>query len=119
MRDLPPEPPSREITPEALYASRREFLKNGALSLGTAAVVGGSLVWLAGNGPPPDPPAVAAPLPPERLAVTSNGSFDTDETQTPERDVTTYNNFYEFGFDKDDPARNAHRLQTRPWTIEV
>ena len=52
MKGLPPEPPSSEITPEALYRSRREFIKNGALTLGTSALVGGSLVWLAGNGPP-------------------------------------------------------------------
>ena len=55
-KQIPPEPPSSEITPEPLYLSRREFMKNGALTLGTAAVVGGSLVWLAGKGPPPDPP---------------------------------------------------------------
>jgi sulfoxide reductase catalytic subunit YedY len=118
MRDLPPEPPSREITPEPLYRSRREFLKNAALTLGTGAVVGGGLVWLAGNGPPPDPPAAAAG-PAESVAFTANGAFDADEDWTSERDVTTYNNFYEFGFDKDDPARNAHTLQTHPWTVSV
>jgi methionine sulfoxide reductase catalytic subunit len=118
MKDLPPEPPSREITPEPLYLRRREFIKNGAYTLGTAALVGGSLVWLAGNAPPPDPPPAAA-LPLDELAFTASGAFDTDEPLTPERDVTTYNNFYEFGFDKDDPARNAHGLKTRPWTISV
>ena len=118
MNDLPPEPPSSEITPEPLYQSRREFIKNGALTLGTGALVGGSLVWLAGNGPPPDPPPAEA-VGSGSLAFGTNAAFDTDEPLTSERDVTTYNNYYEFGFDKDDPARHAHTLQTRPWTIAV
>jgi len=118
MSQLPPEPPSSEITPEPLYLSRRELIKNGALTLGTASLVGGSLVWLAGTAPPPDPPA-AAPLATDSLAFTRSGAFDTDEPPTSEQSVTTYNNFYEFGLDKDDPARNAHRLETRPWTISV
>ncbi|MFN0073801.1 MAG: protein-methionine-sulfoxide reductase catalytic subunit MsrP [Chloroflexota bacterium] len=119
MRDLPPEPPSSEITPKSLYLNRRELIKNGALTLGTAAVVGGSLSWLVGMGPPPDLPNVAASpleaLPPP-VAMTS---FDTDEPLTSQRDVVTYNNFYEFGLDKADPARNAHTLNVRPWTIEI
>src|SRR4051794_1240916 len=118
MRDLPPEPPSGEITPEAVYQNRREFLKNGALTLGTAAAVGGGLVWLAGKGPPPDAlPAEASAVEPLDYVVQS--MFDTDEAQTSEQAAITYNNFYEFGFDKDDPARHAHTLKTRPWTIEV
>jgi methionine sulfoxide reductase catalytic subunit len=119
MRDLPPEPRSSEITPEPLYRSRREFIKNGAYTLATGAVVGGSLVWLAGKGPPPDARAAAAPAAGDPLAFVSSGLFDTDEPLTSERDVTTYNNFYEFGFDKDDPAQHAHTLETRPWTITV
>ncbi len=46
-------------------------------------------------------------------------SFDTDEPLTLQKDVITYNNFYEFGLDKDDPARNAHTLRPRPWTVEI
>ena len=45
--------------------------------------------------------------------------YDTDEPMTPFGSITTYNNYYEFGLDKDEPARNAHTLQTRPWTISV
>ena len=119
MRNLPLEPPSSEITPKALYVNRREVIKNGALTLGTAAVVSGSLSWLVGMGPPPDLPEVEA-LPgadvPKPVATTS---FDTDEPLTSQKDVITYNNFYEFGLDKDDPARNAHTLRPRPWTVEI
>ncbi len=117
-KDLPKEPPSSEITPKQLYLTRREFMKNSALTLGTAAVMGGSLLWLVGKKPPPDAP-MTPPLTETLLATTSTGLYDTDEPQTPLRDVTTYNNFYEFGLEKDDPARNAHTLQTRPWTIAV
>ena len=118
MNDLPPEPPSSEITPEPLYRSRREFIKNGLYTLGTGALVGGSLVWLAGKAPPPDEPA-AVPLSTDPIAYAASGMFDTDEPPTSEHGITTYNNFYEFGFDKDDPARYAHTLETRPWTISV
>jgi methionine sulfoxide reductase catalytic subunit len=119
MRDLPPEPPSSEITPKALYVNRREIIKTGARTLGTAAIVGGSLSWLVGMGPPPDLPEVAA-IPPEELPKpTVAGVYDTDEPLTAHRDVITYNNFYEFGLDKDDPARNAHTLKPRPWTIDI
>ena len=125
MRRLPPEPPSSEITPESLYRGRRDFLKNAALTAGTAALVGSGLTWLVGAGPGPDPveakapgPAAAPPAGATARQDASTGSA-ADEGLTPFQSVTTYNNFYEFGLGKDDPARNAHTLVTRPWTISV
>ena len=113
------EPPSSEITPESLYLRRREFIKNGVLAAGTAAVVGSGLLWLVGNGPPPDAPEEPPPArrPPSRRRRSSGrpgavGPYTVDEPLTPLKDVTTYNNFYEFGLDKGDPAANAHTLQT-------
>ena len=120
MTRLPKEPPSGEITPEPLFWRRREFIRNSGLIAGTAAVTGGPLVWLVGKSPPPDPPAepaIAADLP--AAPVVTASPFDTTEPRTPYKDVTTYNNYYEFGTDKGDPAVNAHTLQTRPWTISV
>ncbi len=128
MTNLPSEPPSSEITPKQLYLSRREFMKNGALTLGTAAAVGGGLLWLAGQAPPPDQPPPPASASAEGLDVPSRGGeynpdlgrqYDTDEPPTSRRDVTTYNNFYEYGVDKGDPARNAHLLRARPWSVSV
>ena len=122
MRKLTPQPPSSEITPELLYVGRRELLKNGVLAAGTAAVVGSGLLWLVGQGPPPDPPdesvsvEAAVATAPERTAP---GPYDTDEPLTAHQAVTTYNNYYEFGLDKGDPSQKAHTLQTRPWTISV
>jgi len=119
MSSPPKEPPGSEITPQQLYVNRREFIKNGALSVATAGAVGSGLLWLVEKGPPPDPleepPAGESPL----LAVVANTSYDTDESQTSRRDATTYNNFYEYGLEKGDPARNAHQLRPRPWTISV
>ena len=88
-----------EITPRAVYLRRREFLA-GAAALG--------LIGLSGTR------ATAAPL----QAATSPLST-TGETVTPLKDITTYNNFYEFGTDKGDPAKNAHTLKTTPWTVKV
>jgi sulfoxide reductase catalytic subunit YedY len=114
-------PPASEITPEPLYMRRREFVRNAALFTATGAAVGGSLLWLMGGGR-------AAPVPPSPTPATSAGadltiarhsSYSTDDLFTPYRDVTTYNNFYEFGTDKSDPVLNAHSLRTRPWTVRI
>jgi len=51
--------------------------------------------------------------------ITRSGIYDTDERQTSYQAVTSYNNFYEFGTAKDDPARNAHSLKPKPWTVKV
>jgi sulfoxide reductase catalytic subunit YedY len=119
MRKPPSQPPSREITPESLYLGRRELLKNGALAAGTAAAVGSGLLWLVGAGPPPDPEPAEEQPPLQAAVPVASGPYDVDEAPTSYQSVTTYNNFYEFGLDKGDPARNAHTLQPRPWTIRV
>jgi sulfoxide reductase catalytic subunit YedY len=88
---------SSEITPENLYYDRREFLRAAGL-LGIAAATLGRVE-----------PANAA---------TQDGQQLKDEL-TPFEDVTTYNNFYEFGTDKSDPAENAKGFKTKPWTVAV
>jgi sulfoxide reductase catalytic subunit YedY len=118
MAQLPKPPPSSEVTPEPLYLRRREFLKNAALFTATAAGVGGSLLALTrGNGERKEKPkgawATSAP------GVASKGAYSTDERPTSYEDATTYNNFYEFGTDKSDPAQNAGTLRPRPWTVVV
>ena len=89
-----------DVTPHGLYLRRREFM-TGAIALGAG---------LAACSPED---AAAAPL---KAAKTR---YTTTEKLTPLKDVTSYNNFYEFGVDKDDPARNAGKLKTRPWTVKV
>jgi sulfoxide reductase catalytic subunit YedY len=98
--------PSSEITSESLYHNRREFIKSASAVLGLAA---------AGTILPACSPSVvgAAGEPPAK------GKYDTDEKQTPLEDVTTYNNYYEFGTGKDDPARNSRNFKPKPWTVKV
>ena len=112
-------PPTSEITPEPLYLRRREFIRNALLFTVTSTGVGGSLLWLMGgkraSEPKTSPASVSAPP----LTSAGRSSYSTDEPLTPYRDVTTYNNFYEFGTDKSDPAENAHTLKPRPWTVSI
>jgi len=96
--DIPPS----EITPREVYLKRRQFMA-GMAALAVA-------------------PVLAAPSPPPRgpqLPGVSPGRFSIAEKKTPFDAVTTYNNFYEFGTGKSDPAENAHTLKTRPWTVAV
>ena len=95
-----------EITSQTNYVNRRDFIRAGAIA-------GGGLI--AG-------PGVAAVIPRERgaqLEGVTRSPFSTDEPATSYEDVTTYNNFYEFGTGKDDPHRNARDFNPRPWTITV
>jgi sulfoxide reductase catalytic subunit YedY len=96
---------SREITDLGVYLRRREFLRGGTAAVGAALLPG---------------IACAAPEPTEReLENVVKGPFTTDEEQTPYEDAASYNNFYEFGTGKGDPARHAHRLKTDPWSVEI
>ncbi len=121
----PGEPTSSEITPEALYLRRREFLKSAGLFVATTAALGGGVVALTGSGkstvkPPPKEAIATGPTGASGLIVAKKGEYSVGgEAQTPFEDVTTYNNFYEFGTDKDEPAQNAHTLKPRPWTVEI
>jgi methionine sulfoxide reductase catalytic subunit len=115
-------PSSSEITPESVFLRRRQFLKNTALAAGTAAAFGSGLLWLVGQGPPPDAPEEQEqpPVPvPALPAQEPTRTYDVQEESTSYQAITTYNNYYEFGLDKGEPARNAHTLQTRPWTISA
>lgn len=105
-------PRSSEITPEAAYQARRQWLKGmGVAGLGLA---GCSEKKEAVASTPK--PANLAKLPGVRSTVAGAMVM---ETPTTFNDVTTYNNFYEFGTGKDEPAENAHTLQTRPWTVRI
>ena len=105
--------PSSEITPRAVYEDRRRCLR-----LMAGGVAGAALAAWAGREAMAQMqrPGKLAPLPAQRSAVP--GAM-TMEKPTAYADVTSYNNFYEFGTDKSDPGANAHRLKTRPWTVAV
>ncbi len=95
----PPDLKSSEITPESLYLDRRAWLAVAGAAALTAFSPGARAQ---------DPPAVGKPF-----------GLQPDDKPTPWPDVTNYNNFYEFGTDKSDPAANAGKLKTSPWTITV
>ncbi|WP_293914760.1 protein-methionine-sulfoxide reductase catalytic subunit MsrP [Deinococcus sp.] len=96
--------------------SRREFLRTGALFTGTVAALGGGLELLSRR-----PGAAAESALPGLVgqAKKALGPYDTSEPVTPYAQATGYNNFYEFGTDKADPARLAASLKPRPWTVKI
>ncbi len=83
-----------DITPKATYVNRRRFLA-GAIGIGSAAWAG------------------------TKLSGVAKSPLSTTEPMTPYKDVTTYNNYYEFGTNKDQPAINAASFRTSPWTVRV
>jgi sulfoxide reductase catalytic subunit YedY len=104
---LPPIP-SSEITPREVYEGRREFIKLAGLGAiaGAAALSGIAL------------PTQAA-VPRRKIEKYARTAYGADEKLTSYEDITTYNNFYEFGTGKGDPAQYADRLVTRPWTVSI
>jgi sulfoxide reductase catalytic subunit YedY len=114
-----------EITPRAVYEGRRAWLKEagGALgAIGGVAAGGGGLGALLSTQAQAQAaalvkrPGTRAALPAVRSTVA--GAYVMDKL-TPHEDVTSYNNFYEFGTDKSDPISNAHTLKTRPWVLSI
>jgi sulfoxide reductase catalytic subunit YedY len=92
----PSDIPSSEITSERVYRNRREFIKAATATLGAAAI--GSIM-----------PGTAA----------AAGKYDATDKQTPKANVTSYNNYYEFGTGKDEPVVYAAGFKWKPWTIQV
>jgi len=103
--------PSREITDERLWLRRRELLQAGVL--GAAAVAGAPLLGAR------DVAAAAEVTAGRPLSAARNARYSSDEEPTDVDDATSYNNFYEFGTAKEDPAREAGALVTRPWSLTV
>ena len=93
---------SGEITPYDTYLNRRAF------------IFGAATAFALGPGG-----ANAAPPAGQPLKATPNPAYKVEDPPTPVKDVTTYNNFYEFGVNKEDPARLAQTLKPRPWSVRV
>jgi sulfoxide reductase catalytic subunit YedY len=106
---------SSEITDEAMYLRRREFIRfAGSLAVAAAA---GPLIQACGDDPMAAGPAVAPGQSP--LANVKPRVVATDEKLNTFEEITGYNNFYEFGTGKNDPQRYAARLKTSPWTVKI
>jgi sulfoxide reductase catalytic subunit YedY len=101
---------SSEITPKSLYLNRRKFLAGAAIAGAAAAtglvlreIVSPSATVLAGN----------------KIDGVKKSALSTTETVTPYKDVTNYNNYYEFSTEKDEPAKLAQKFRTRPWKVKI
>ena len=107
-------PLSSEITPQSTYQGRRDLIKLMATGAAGAALASwaGRQALAQGVAKPGKLPALAG----GKSAVAGAATM---EKVTEYKDATNYNNFYEFGTDKADPAKNAHTLKTTPWTVEV
>lgn len=92
-----------EITPYSVYRRRREFVLSAGLLAGAGAA---GLLGRSAHAQ-------------NKLAGVKKSALSTNEKANTFQQVTTYNNYYEFGTDKDDPARYAGRLRVRPWTVKV
>lgn len=99
-----------DITPEAVWQARRHWM--------TRVGAGVALAGVAGSLPMRPAQAAASPAL-DTLAAKANPAYSVMDKPTSFEDVTSYNNYYEFGLDKGDPARYAHTLRTRPWTVSV
>jgi methionine sulfoxide reductase catalytic subunit len=112
-RDAYIHPLSSEITPQATYQDRRNWLKLWASGAAGAALA----TWAARDAQAQ--PARPGKLPTLAARASTLAGANTMEKSTAYADASTYNNFYEFGTDKSDPAKNAHTLKPSPWTVEV
>jgi len=137
----PADIPSSEITDEKVYRNRREFMR---IAVGAAAVASVGALGCstkskeapASAAPPPatqappttpqpaaEPPAATAPAEPpsleSRVAHAQKSPLSTTEQKNTWQEITTYNNYYEFGTDKESPSVNARTLKPRPWSIAI
>src|SRR5882757_3324045 len=105
-----PELTYADVTPKDMYSNRRQFLRDLGIAGAATALAGEGILSLAS-------PSLTAYATSKLNFV--KGPFSTDEKVTPINDVTHYNNFYEFGAEKDAPAKNAQNFKTTPWTVSV
>ena len=98
---------SSQITEEKYYIKRRQFIKYSLVTAGGIALSSSSLFALTDETDYP------------KLSNIVKSPFSTSEEENSWEDITTYNNFYEFGTDKDDPAENAYTLKPRPWKVAI
>jgi len=103
----PTDIPSSDITPESIYLRRREFMGAAALFAGASALPGLAHAEETSN------------LKPLNFRKATAPPFTTTEALTPLQDVTHYNNFYEFGTDKGDPAENGDHFKPAPWSVVI
>jgi sulfoxide reductase catalytic subunit YedY len=116
------DPKPSEITPKDTYLNRRSFMGASiGTALGVSAVVTAATMSLPALAlATRKEPALAGPdWLKQQIASARETAYGTDDIPAPYSAITNYNNFYEFGYDKDDPARYANKLTTDPWSVEI
>ncbi len=116
------EPKGSEITPETVYLNRRKWLGKTGKSIAGAGLAAATVGCSQESDASSTSSAPAAVSDTQADSVTQHWESQTSELEeavTPKEYATQYNNFYEFGTTKDDPAKNAHKLTTSPWTVEI
>ncbi|MHA2940172.1 protein-methionine-sulfoxide reductase catalytic subunit MsrP [Vibrio sp. RC27] len=107
-----------DVTPEDIYRSRRQFMK-GSFALGAGALLPSGLLQakpsISEGELRPDTPLWLQ----EQIGSASANTLDINDKLTPFINATTYNNFYEFGFDKSDPAKRSEDFKPFPWQVEI
>ncbi|WP_116475747.1 protein-methionine-sulfoxide reductase catalytic subunit MsrP [Zobellella maritima] len=106
-----------QVTPEAVYQQRRQLIKGLGLGLGAAALSGSANASLFGLFDDKDD--AAGPATTRPLEFSRPAGYRPELPLTTEKVATSYNNFYEFGTDKSDPARHAQQFKSRPWTLAI
>ncbi len=107
-----------DVTPKKLYLRRREFIA-GSAALAAGALVSGARASSLFSGGVTRPSPASSCCSPEKLVIAKRVNLADDEKITPIEDATGYTNYYEFSTAKQDPARLARDLRTRPWTVAV
>ena len=132
-----------EITPRTLFEDRRSFMKTAGVGISAGLIVGSAGLWsgkahaaqiaggategagrLIGRANVPAPEKVATKstsiyVPRQKITGYTKTAYGAGEKLTKYQDITTYNNYYEFGTDKSDPAIQATLFKPRPWTISI
>ncbi|HET9703418.1 MAG TPA: protein-methionine-sulfoxide reductase catalytic subunit MsrP [Vicinamibacterales bacterium] len=101
-----------DVTPKELFLRRREFIAAAGITAAAVATYGVGALAGGEGGAAQNPKA-------QKLTDVKKSPLSTDEKLNSYKDITTYNNFYEFGLDKADPGRYAHTLKPRPWSVVV
>src|SRR6478736_7630102 len=101
-----------DVTPKELYLRRREFIAAAGVTAAAVATNGLGVLHEDGVLSAQNPSA-------QKLTNLKKSPLSTDEKINTYKDITTYNNFYEFGLDKADPSKYASTLKPRPWSVVV
>ncbi len=107
-----------DVTPEAIYLARRDFMR-GALTIGAGLSAAVSTGALAAPSQTTDTDLPGPGWIKQKIAGATADTQNLKEMLTPYEHVSSFNNFYEFGYEKSDPAEKSHKFKPYPWKVEI